>query len=110
MLGSTAKATKAAKASAVSPEDISEHGEDVVHRETAAEAASTAETTTGGIEAKLVVLLALLWVVQYIVCLGSFLEFLFSLGIAGVSIGVIFDSQLTVSYLYFVFCSGLVYA
>ena len=79
-LSATSEAAESAEStetSATATEDITEHGENVVHGETAA--AESAETThLGTIKAKLVVAFTFLGIMEHIVSLSSLLEFLFS--------------------------------
>ena len=107
-LTSTAKASEAAESTAMSAEHVTEHREDIVHRETTgATESATAESAARSIKAKLVILLAFLRVVKHIVSLCCFLELLLSLFIARVTVRVIFDSYLSIRLLYFVVCGGL---
>ena len=50
-------------------------------------------------KAELVVGLALLIISKHLVGLGSFLELLLGLGVSGIPVGMVFDSQLSVSFL-----------
>jgi hypothetical protein len=56
--------------------------------------------------AELVVSLTFLWVAEHLVGLGAFLEFGFSLFVAGIFVGVIFDRQTPIRTLYIV-CGGV---
>lgn len=97
-----ASATTASEASeaAMAAEDVAKHGEDVVHREAARAAKRTAASEAArGVEAKLVVLLALLRVVEHVVGLGGLLEFLLGRRVARVAVGVILDGELAVGLL-----------
>ena len=51
------------------------------------------------VEAKLVVALALLRVVEHVVGFGSLLELLLSLFVARVTVGMVFDGYLTIRFL-----------
>ena len=93
--------------SAMAAEYVAEHGENVVHRKTAA--AETAESA-GGLKAELVVLLAFLRVVEHLVGLGGLLEFLLGFLVAGVAVGVVFDGYLAVGGLDLVVRGLLAYA
>ena len=108
-LTATAKPTETAKPT-TSAEHITKHGEDVVHGETTSAETSKTAHATQSFESELVVLLAFLRVVKYVVCLGSFLEFLFSVLVARVAVGVIFDGDAPVCFLDVLLGSILVYA
>ena len=116
-----ASATKTAKSAAaettaearVSSKDISEHREDIIHREpsstteTAKAAASEAART---IEAKLIILLTLLVIGQDSICLCCLLELLFclcllSIALITLTVRMIFDGNLTIGLLY-ICCAG----
>ena len=98
-----AASAKTASTKATMPaEDVTEHGEYVVHVHAASAEAASAEAT-GAIEAELVVLLPLLWVVQHFVGLCCFLELLLCCLIAGVTVGVVLDRELAVSLFYLIF-------
>ena len=108
-LGTTAPATTES-AKAVTTEDIAEHREDVVHihRRTVETTESACSASHRTCEAKLIVLLTLLRVVQDVVGLGSLLKLLLSLFVARVSVGVIFDGNLSICLLDVVFRGRLV--
>ena len=104
----TASAKTAAEARMTS-EDISEHREDIVHRESAGIAAETSEAAsakaTRAVEAELVILLTLLLIRQYCVSLGCLLEFLLSLSLLSIAlitltVRMIFDGNLAVCLFY----------
>ena len=101
-----AKAAETTK-TASSAKYIAEHREDVVHRETTAKAAETTHAARS-VEAELVVLLTFLRIVKNIVGLGSLLELLLRLFVAGVAVGVILDGDAAVSLLDIVFAGILV--
>ena len=90
-------------------EDISEHREDIVHRESAVTAAEASEAAsakaTRTIEAKLVILLTLLLIGQYCVSLGCLLEFflslcLLSIALITLTVRMILDGNLAVCLFY----------
>ena len=97
--------SEAAKSSAMSTEHIAKHREDIVHRETTSstERTSTTKATTRSIETKLVILLAFLWIVQYIISLSSLFKLCFSLRVIRITVRMILDSKFSVCFLYFVF-------
>ena len=96
-------ATEAAKPSA-SAKHVAEHGEYVVHREASGTAEAAKPTFAArAVEAKLVVLFPLLWVMQYVVSLGCLLEFILGLFVAWIPVRVVFYGDFPVSLLYFVF-------
>ena len=107
-LSASTEAFKSAKASTMSAKYITEHREDVIHREaaTSAEASKTA-TTTRSVKAELVILLTLVRIMQYIISLSSLLEFLLSLFVAGILVRVILYGYFAVSLLYLVVCGSL---
>ena len=95
---STAKTTEATEAATTS-KDITEHREDVVHREATTAKATEATHTLRTVEAKLIILLTFLRIVQHIISLGSLLEFLLGFLITRVTVGVIFDGYLSIGLL-----------
>ena len=103
----TAAETAETAKAAMTAEYVAEHGENVVHAETAA--AETAESA-GGLKAELVILLALLRVMEHLVGLGGLLEFLLGFLVAGVAVGVVFDGYLAVGGLDLVVRGLLAYA
>ena len=96
--------------STTSAEDIAEHGEDVVHRESTAAESSKASCTSQSFETELVVALALLRVVKHVVGLGGLLEFLLSVFVARIAVGMVFDGDAPIGFLDVVFGSILVNA
>ena len=105
-LRATTASTTEATSEAVSAEDIAKHREDIIHvHRCSAEAieASAEATAHRTVESKLIVLLALLWVVQHVVGLCSLLKLLLGLLVARIAVGVIFDGYLSVCLLDFVF-------
>ena len=65
-------------------------------------ASESSESTLWTIESKLVILLSLLRVAQYVVSLGGFLELFLCLLIVRIAVRVIFDGYLSVSLLDFI--------
>ena len=94
-------ASEAEASTSMSAKDIAEHREDVVHVHACA-ASESSESTLWTIESKLVVLLSLLRVAQYVVSLGGFLELFLCLLIVRIAVRVIFDGYLSVSLLDFI--------
>ena len=92
-------------ASATPAEDVAEHGEDVVHGESAGCTERTAATksTAWCIETELVVHLPFLRIMQHIVCFGGFLELCLCLRITRIAVGMILDGKFPVCFLYLVF-------
>ena len=104
----TAASTEATETSeSAAAEHTAEHRENVVH----GESATTAETAPAlqSFKTELVILLALLWVVQNIVSLSRFLEFLFGVFVAGVTVGVVLDGYLAIGFFDIIFRGILVY-
>ena len=96
--------SEAAKSSAMSTEHIAKHREDIVHRETTSSTeGTTTKATARSIETKLVILLAFLWIVQYIISLSSLFKLCFSLRVIRITVRMILDSKFSVCFLYFVF-------
>ena len=107
LMASATKSTESPE-TAVPAEYITEGREDVVHAEPTGATEST-ETASAfkAFKAKLVVALPLLRVVEYVISFGCLLEFFLRFLIAGIAVGMIFDSQLSVSFLYLIFCGVL---
>ena len=103
LLWATLSATEATET--VTTEYIAEHREDVVHIHCAFESAETTESAAHvrTVESELVVLLACLWVVQNIVCLGRLLKFLLGFFVARIAVGVVLNGYLSIRFLDFVF-------
>ena len=101
--GAAEEILEAAKtaASAAPSEEVAEHGEDVVHAH-AAGAIAAARAALERLVPELVIALALLGVVQDVVCLGRFLELLLGRLVAGVAVGVVLHRELAVGGLYLV--------
>ena len=92
----SAETFKAAESSSAS-EDVTEHGEDVIHVH--AGSAESALSAHSG-KSELVILLAFLRITQYIVCFSCLLELLLGLLVTRISVGVIFDGHLLVCGFY----------
>ena len=101
-------AETAAEPAAAPAEDITEHGEDVVHVHALAAEATEAACATRSCKSELVVLLTLLWVVEHVVGLSSLLELLLSLLVARVAVRVVFYGYLSIGLLYLVLRGALV--
>ena len=108
-----ATASEAAAEARMSSKDISEHREDIIHRESCSTTKAfkaTASEATRTIEAKLVVLLTLLIVGQHRIRLCCLLELLFCLSLLSIAlvtltVRMVFDGYLTISLLY-ICCTG----
>lgn len=89
----------------MTPENIAELREDVLHREPAAEsaepAAGSGRTAHSGM-AELIVSGSLFGIGEHIVRLGRLLELLLGLLIPRILVRVILDSRLSVSFLYLI--------
>ena len=93
----TSKATEA-RESAMSAKYITEHGEDIIHREsTAGESTEAAHVRT--VESELVVLLTFLRIMEHIVGLCGLLELLFRLFVTGIPVRMVFDGYLPIGFL-----------
>ena len=99
-LSSAPTAVETSKATA--SENIAEHREDVVDIHAGCAKVAEASEASGCIEAELVVLLPLLWVVQHIVSLCGLLELFLGFLVAGVAVRMILDGYLSVSLLYLI--------
>ena len=116
--GSTAsaKASEASAEASVATEDVAKGREDVIHRESASTAESAAESAGARtVKSKLVILLALLFVREHGISLGSLLELLLSLflllfRLVALTVGVKFYCYLSVCFLYVGSAGLLVYA
>ena len=97
----TSEATKPPEASEMPTEDIAELREYIIHRHSP-EATACGRSSTYASMSELVVALAFLRVAQDIVCLGSFLEFLFSLFVSRVLVRMVLDCFFPVCFLYLV--------
>ena len=107
LLRTTGTASEATKS--VTSEDVAEHRENVVHIHRGTTEAAEIETSgTRTCEAKLVVLLTRLRVVQHVIGLCGLLEFLLSLLVARITVGVVLDGYLSIGFLYLVFRGGLI--
>ncbi len=95
--------SETSEATGTSAEDVTEHGENVVHVHAAAKTTSESSGTCWAVESELIILLALLGVMQYVVSLGCFLKLLFGFPVARIAVGVILDGDFAVCLLYFVF-------
>ena len=95
----------------MSTEHIAKHREDIVHRETTSSTeGTTTEATARRIETKLVILLAFLWIVQYIISLSSLFKLCFSLRVIRITVRMILDSKFSVCFLYLVFRGTFTYS
>ena len=96
-------ATEAAETSktTASAENVAEHRENIVHRETAAETAETAHSAQS-FKAELVVLLAFLRIAEHAVGFGSLLELLLGVFVVGIAVGMVFDGNFPICLLDFV--------
>ncbi len=106
----TAAAESAETAESASSENITEHGEYVVHGHSCAtESAASAESgcTVQSVKSELVVFGALVRVAQHAVSLGCLLELLLGLLVAGVLVRVVLDGFLAVCLLYLIGGCGL---
>ena len=95
-----------APSAAATPEEIAEHGEDIVHAHTAAAEASEA-LTAYALMTKLIITLTLLGIMENIIRLGRLFKLLLSFFIARIAVGMVFHRQFTVSRLNFVGCRAL---
>ena len=105
---SSAKTAEATESTLVTTEDVTEHGEDVVHIHVTAEAAEA--TSSWCIESELVILPTLVRVVQYLVGFCCLLEFLLGCLVTGITVRVVFDGELAVCHFYLVFGGVAVHA
>ena len=109
MLLTTAMAASSETSKAcTSAKDVAKHREDVVHVHTGT--AEGVEASSGRAESKLVVMLALLRIMQHVVCLCCLLEFLLGFLVAWITVRVIFDGDGAVRLLDLVFGGVFVYA
>src|SRR5574344_2192783 len=84
-------------AAAVSAENVSEHGEDVLHVHAAGPAeASGAGSALERLMAELVVTLALVGVMENVIRLGRFLELLLGDLVAGIAVGMVLHRELAI--------------
>ena len=90
-------AETAAEPAAAPAEDITEHGEDVVHVHAAR--TISARAALEGLMTELVVALAFLRIVEDIIRLGRFLELLLGRLVARIAVGMILHRQLAISRL-----------
>ena len=104
--------SESTEASTMSTEHIAKHREDIVHRETTSstEGTTTTKATARRIETKLIILLAFLWIVQYIISLSSLFKLCFSLRVIRITVRMILNSKFSVCFLYFVFRGTFTYS
>ena len=102
----SAAASETAESSCVSAKDVAEHGEDVVHIHAGASEGVEASTARS-IESEGVILLALLRVVQHIICLCSLLELFLGFFVARITVRVVFDGDRSIRFLNLVLCGVL---
>ena len=108
MLASAESASAKTAESSTSAEHIAKHAEDIIHTETA-RTAETAKASAAGrtVKSKLIILLSLLRVMQYVICLGCFFEFFLSFLVSRITVGMIFYGNFSICLFYFVFRSDI---
>ena len=89
-------------------EDIAEHVENVIHAHSAAKATESAAVQSGG--TKLVIPATFVGIMQDIISLGGFFEFLLCFLISRIPVRMIFYGHLFIGRLYFLFSRSTFYA